>query len=247
MYLGILPSGMLHPVGFWKVVLYEVDGTWRKESYLFTQSTKRYPLESYECGDDLVIEWLIGFEPYQRNAIDPMPRPAVLESIENLSIQDVMDSGERKHIYALLGRSNSGFPNGIYAQVLVMVLRDASTWTSEWADAAVQEEGHSCIGKLLIEFDGVSETPLHMEAAAAFGKAASIGLTWMEEPDDLESDPDEMTEQQKVVANHLIAGAISAWRAGDCEVAKELALRALQINVNLDEPMLVYLECSKGQ
>ena len=247
MYLSTLPSGMRRSVGFWKVIVYEDDGIWRKESYLFTQSTKRYPLESYECGDDLVIEWLIGFEPYQRSAIDPLPRPAVLESIKGLSIQDVMDSGERKNIYAVLGQSDAGLPKGMKAQMLLMVLRDASTWTSEWADATVQEEGFSCTGKLLIEFDGVSKTPLYMEAAAAFEKAAAIGLTWMEEPVDLESDPEDMTKQQKVVADHFLFGAISAWRAGDCGVAKELALKALQVNVNLDEPMLVYLECSKGQ
>lgn len=248
MYLGALPSGMLYPNGFWKVLLYSVDGVWTKESYLFTQMRRKRPREFRECGNDLVIEWIAGFEPFNRDAVSPLPRPSIANSIRELSLEELFESKSWKTVQTTINDGLPGLPSEMlppYIKSLLLVdgLRMASMWIGESAIPAVREEGYSCIGKLLLSFEGVLEDPLFDESVIAFENAAEIGLILMEKPTSIDIDPAQMTTQQKRVARHLITGAIAAYKAGDCDKTQSLSLKALTINVNQEMPLNLYQMC----
>jgi len=71
-FLDSLPSGMPIPIGYWKTILYQDNGNWTKESYLFSQ----HPEEDYGFNhnviDDLFIGVLLNFPLYNSENIEPI-------------------------------------------------------------------------------------------------------------------------------------------------------------------------------
>lgn len=256
-YSDSLPSGMPLPSGFWKVLIYPDGVLWKKESYLFTQEPKRYTLPEMECGDDIAIEWLIGFEPFDRSKFSPQPEPGrvISEEVSNLELDKWGMPSEYWSIGKTLARCEetqtwtqaTGWQQdpGSVGDLLHSV-REASMMSSNLTTPELQYEGHSSLGDLLRTLSyvpGASSSALKDRAVKSFAKAAEISLDLMSKPLNPDYRPSIISRKEKTFYMY-VKGANTGFENKDCVSAKILAKKAIEFEkaIHSKDPSFVKLK-----
>lgn len=230
-----LPSGMPVPCGFWKVLLYEEDRSWKKEVYLFSQKAQLgendNSLARFKCADETVLELLLGHSVFNHSLISPRMSS---DDMNKISQQAYISPGiEMTGIEMHLDKTwffSSWGPYDFFSAI-----RTCSPWCSAQAVSSLRVEGLQLMGRLLnkMSLSKISETE---------GSVASVDLAegaiqcFLASISELDPRPKQLGEEsiqarnRQTAANLYAQAMVVALQLEDCDRAVKFAQQSLDMN-----------------
>lgn len=229
-----LPSGMPVPCGYWKILLYEEGGSWKKEVYLFSQLAGQdsAELSDFECFSEYTLELLLGHEIFDHSLVSPLPGNN-MEKVEVLKTPSVeVEEMFQQRVTETLKGIDFFTEDG--ARQFLDLFGDLSKWCSPYAKENSRVYGLSATGSLmgrmafkragLNKAQPINELPQH--AVQTFEQAVAV----LNPQEFVRGEDSKEGEKRRNAATLYAAAANIPLFTQDCEEAVRLADLSIKWN-----------------
>ena len=230
-----LPSGMPVPCGFWKVLLYKQDHSWKKEVYLFSQKAEfgenETSLSRFKCADEGVLEMLLGHSIFNHSLIAPSMS---FDDMNKISQQTYISPGiEMTGIEMHLDKTwffSSWGPYDFFSAI-----RTCSPWCSAQAVSSLRVEGLQLMGRLLnkMSLSRGNDNEGFVASVDLAERAIQCFLASVSEldpkPKQVDEDSSQSRNRQKAAGIYAQAMVV-ALQLEDCDRAVEFAQKSIDFN-----------------